>query len=84
MGLLDNKGWLAQDFYNEYLSLKQEIPHLISSRDHFFRCNKAKEVQEFQHSIDEKVSRLKFVLEQLRLEGIKMEDLILLSVGIDI
>lgn len=85
MGLLDNKSWVAQDLYNEYLQLKTEIPHLINSRDHFFRHEKAKEVQEFQQSIDKKVDRLKIILSQLKIEhGIKMEDLILLSIGIDV
>lgn len=85
MGLLDNKSWQAQDYYNEYLTLKTEISHLINSRDHFFRNSKPKEVQEYQHSIDEKVDRLKFVLNQLNVvHGISMENLILLSIGVDI
>lgn len=85
MSLLAGKHWQAQDYYNEYLRLKTEIPELINSRDYFFRHNKEKEVQEFQVSIDEKVERLKLVLNQLKLvHGIAMEDLILLSIGVDI
>jgi hypothetical protein len=85
MSLLVGKNWQAQDFYNEYLRLKTEIPELINSRDHFFRHNKDNEAQEFQFSIDEKVERLKFILNQLKVvHGIAMEDLILLSIGIDI
>ncbi|PLS19314.1 hypothetical protein CVD28_02560 [Bacillus sp. M6-12] len=85
MGLLDNKSWMAQDLYNEYLDLKTEIPQLINSRDHFFRHQKMKEVKEFQESIDEKVKRFKTILNELKVvHGIAMEDLILLSIGIDV
>lgn len=85
MSLLAGKHWQAQDFYNEYLRLKTEIPELISGRDHLFRHNKEKEVQDFQISIDEKVERLKLVLNQLKVvHGVAMEDLILLSIGVDI
>lgn len=85
MGLLENKGWLAQDFYNEYLKLKVEISELIQNQKYFARHDKQKEVQDYQNEIDEKVDRLKLVLNQLRVvHGISMENLILLSIGIDV
>lgn len=85
MGLLEDKSWLAQDFYNEYLSLKVQIQELILTRNHFESYNKVDEAREMQVKIDEKVTRLKFVLNVLKLEcGVPMEDLILLSIGVDV
>lgn len=85
MGLLENKGWIVQDFFNEYLDLKRDIQELVQHQQHFARHNRTKEVNDYQVDIDEKVKRLKFVLNELKfVHGIAMEDLILLSIGIDV
>ena len=84
MGLLVGKGWIAQEFYNEYLSLKMELSELTTNQEYFKRTNREKEIQEYQIAIDEKVEKLKFVLQELKTNGVKMEDLILLSIGIDL
>lgn len=84
MGLLEGKSWAVQDFYNEYLKLKIEIPELVNSRNHFKMYNKHNEIKELQTSIDVKVNRLKFVLDQLELNRVSMQDLIFLSIGIDV
>jgi len=85
MAFLDGKSWIARELYIEYLQLKTDIPALINGRDHFAQRNKSEEVEDFQKDINTKVDRLEFVLNQLKVEhGIRMEDLILLSIGIDV
>lgn len=79
------KSIVAQEFYNEYLELKQSIGELINERDYFTRIKRTKYVSECQGKIDDKVERLKLVLNQLKVvHGVSMEDLILLSIGIDV
>ena len=78
MGFLDCKGWIAQEFYNEYLDLKQDITtlnHYIFYRD---------STPEMEAELNDKIKMLKFVLNQLESNGVKMTDLILLSMNIDI
>ena len=85
MGLLDNKDWKAREFFNEYLELKRDIQELVQHQEYFARHNRTKEVKDYQVDIDAKVERLKFVLNNLKvIHGIAMEDLILLSIGIDV
>lgn len=85
MGLLDNKSWKAKELYNEYLQLMKEIPQLVKARDFYISKNSDIGSRDYQNDIDENVERLKDVLNQLKIvHGIAMEDLILLSIGIDI
>ena len=80
---MEFKSWQAQEYYNEYRQLKEDIRQLVNSRDYLFRKNMNKEVLEFQENIDKKVKKLKIVLQELKLSGVSMEDLLLLSIGID-
>lgn len=85
MGLLDNKSRKAKELYNEYLQLMTEIPQLVKARDFYISKNSDIGSRDYQNDIDENVERLKDVLNQLKIvHGIAMEDLILLSIGIDI
>lgn len=85
MSILENKGWMAQDFYNEYLELKVKISELVKTKEHFERNRQPRKViQEIEVELNEKVSRMRFVLEQFKYNGIALEDLILLSIGVDV
>ncbi|RHW31869.1 hypothetical protein [Oceanobacillus profundus] len=85
MGLLQNKSWMTEELYNQYLQLKTEIPQLIKARDFYVSKQSDLGILDYQNSIDEKVERLKYILNQLKVvHGIAMEDLILLSIGIDV
>lgn len=87
MGLLENKGWEAQDLYNEYLDLKQDISKRIQNLEYQVSMGNLTSdgVYFKQDIIDEKVDRLKVILNHMKvLHGISMEDLILLSIGVDV
>ncbi|WCK57183.1 hypothetical protein PP175_28765 (plasmid) [Aneurinibacillus sp. Ricciae_BoGa-3] len=75
--LLEGKGWIAQEFYNEYLRLKEEIFNLTK----YVQYEKNAELEA---KLEEKVKRLRFVLQQLKLNGVALEDLILLSIGVEV
>lgn len=86
MGLLKNKSWQAQDLYNEYLELKVDISEKIINLE-FVKSMEvtAEEVTTRENSINEKVMRLRTVLNQLRVEhNVQLEDLIILSLGVDV
>ncbi|MGD1416395.1 hypothetical protein [Bacillus stercoris] len=87
MGLLKNKSWQAQDLYNEYLELKVDISEKIINLEFVKSMGEitAEEVATRENSINEKVMRLRTVLNQLRVEhNVQLEDLIILSFGFDI
>jgi hypothetical protein len=85
MGLLEDKSWLAQDFYNEYLKLKVDISESIKNLE-WMKSNGTTEegIKVREDRINEKVARLKIILNHLKLSGVSMEDLILLSIGVDV
>lgn len=85
--LLEGKSWLTQDYYNEYLELKVNISTLTDKLNHQHgRVTPLTEeqIQEIQSSLNQKVKRMKLVLEQLKLGGISHVDLILLSLGVQV
>lgn len=87
MGLLKNKSWQAQDLYNEYLELKVDISEKIINLEFVKSMGEitTEEVTTRENSINEKVMRLRTVLNQLRVEhNVQLEDLIILSLGFDI
>jgi hypothetical protein len=86
MGLLEGKSWLAQDFYNEYLKMKVDISESIKSLDYCKLRDVLTEevIKAREEKIAEKVARLKVILNHLKLSGVSMEDLILLSIGVDV
>jgi hypothetical protein len=87
MGLLDNKSWMAQDLYNEYLELKTDIQESVKNVDYIKRVGTVSEevIKTKEEKIQEKVARLKVVLNELKVfHKVAMEDLILLSIGIEV
>lgn len=86
MSLLDNKGWQAQDLYNEYLELKTDIAErvkVLEYQKNVIGTITEKGIKELEDKNSEKVARLRIVLNELKLfHGVAMEDLILLSIGI--
>lgn len=74
---LEGKSWITQDYYNEYLNLKEEIFKYAS----LLECKDDVSIQE---KLDEKVNRMKYVLGRLKENGVAMGDLILLSLGVDV
>lgn len=83
MSLLEGKGWIAQEFFNEYLDLKTEISQLVLNLEYMERRGFEEHSQEKKEEIKIKVERLKFVLQELKRNGVKSEDLILLAIGVD-
>ncbi|MCY8063866.1 hypothetical protein MOC76_16370 [Bacillus spizizenii] len=87
MGLLKNKSWQAQDLYNEYLELKVDISEKVINLEFVKSMGEvtAEEATTRENSINEKVMRLRTVLNQLRVEhNVQLEDLIILSLGVDV
>ncbi|MCY7947667.1 hypothetical protein P8891_11560 [Bacillus atrophaeus] len=87
MGLLKNKSWQAQDLYNEYLELKVIISEKVINLEYVKSIGEVtpEEIATRENSINEKVMRLRTVLNQLRVEhNVQLEDLIILSLGFDI
>ncbi|MCY7977439.1 hypothetical protein P8843_07105 [Bacillus inaquosorum] len=87
MGLLKNKRWQAQDLYNEYLELKVDISEKVINLEFVKSMGEVtpEEITTRENSINEKVVRLRTVLNQLRVEhNVQLEDLIILSLGVDI
>lgn len=88
MGFLDNKSWMAKDLYKEYLDLKTDIAERVKVLDYQKNINGAvteKGIKELESKIDDKVLRLRAVLNEMKIvHGVAMEDLILLSVGIEV
>ncbi|MEC1289450.1 hypothetical protein P9B58_04045 [Bacillus mojavensis] len=87
MGLLKNKSWQAQDLYNEYLELKVIISEKVINLEYIKSIGEVtpEEITTREKSINEKVMRLRTVLNQLRVEhNVQLEELIILSLGVDI
>jgi hypothetical protein len=82
---MEFKSWQAQDYYNEYLDLKFKISDIVTELEY---CKKHEKfnymVEKWESELEPLVKRLKFVLQELRLHGVSMEDLILLSVGVEV
>lgn len=80
-----SKSWIAQDFYNEYLTLKDKILDTTTELSYCLKHHEFSEMAiKFQQELDPLIERFRFVLEQLKLEGVELTDLILLSVGVEI
>lgn len=77
-------GIVTNEFYIEYLELKQEIQELNVkvNAPHWFEKQGASQ-EENQKTLDEKIERMKVVLEQLKLGGVTAEKLLWLSLGVD-
>lgn len=73
--LLEGKGWIAQEFYNEYLELKTEISDM--THNHLRH-------DQLEKDLATKVKRMRFVLQELQSNKVRLEDLILLSIGVDV
>lgn len=87
MGLLDNKSFMAQEYYNEYLDLKTDIADRVKNLQVMKQFGTVTEegVKLKEDKLNEKVARLRVVLNELKIvHGVAMEDLILLSIGIDV
>lgn len=85
MSFLANKTWKAQEYYNEYLDLKQELVRLTSQDiDRYKEANQDSVVEYLEKEISKKSKELDFVLEQLELCGVSMKDLIKLGCGLDV
>ena len=82
--LLDNKGWIAKEFFSEYLDLKMSINQLSKEIEFLTYRKEMEQVASKKAEIKELSERLLFVLEQLKMRGVKPEHLILLSIGVDI
>ena len=79
---LKNKGWIAQEFYNEYLELKCDIASFTRQLE-YPRLDEDMRLY-LEDQLDEKVDRMRFVLNELKSKGVNPEDLILLSLGVNI
>lgn len=77
MSFLQRKSWIAQEFYNEYLATKQDILELTK------RLDISGDVADEAELID-KIKYMRMVLKELKLHGVDLEDLILLSMNVDV
>lgn len=85
LGEILESSWQAQDYFNEYLILKEAIIQGHKEQDYYFRKNDKEKFMQNGEELFKKIDRLKFILNQLRINhGVNMEDLILLSVGVDV
>ena len=82
--LLDNKGWNAKEFYNQYLDLKLEIGQLSKEIEFLTYSKHTEQVASKKVELKERTEKMLFVLEQLKRHGVPPEHLILLSIGVDI
>lgn len=81
---MKNMGIVTNEFYIEYLELKQEIQELnvkVNAPQWFEKQGASQE--ENKKTLDEKIERMKVVLEQLKLGGVTAEKLLWLSLGVD-
>ncbi|MFS0657416.1 hypothetical protein AB1L07_02160 [Niallia alba] len=77
----------AQEYFNEYLDLKVDIDERVKNLNYMKNTGKltVDEVESRQVEINIKVERLLYVLNKLNVvHGVLFEDLILLSIGVDI
>lgn len=63
--------WIAQDYYNEYLELKEKLLFLTSRKSS-------------QEEIASLAERLRCVIGELKQAGVDPADLILLSAGVEV
>lgn len=89
MELFANKSWMAQELYNEYLNLKIDIQSLVQKLDYLRNTGRNNvpggTYYQQETELNTKVKRFKTILNELRMmHGILLEDLILLSLGVDI
>lgn len=84
MRLLANKGWQAQEYYNEYLLLKETLVYLQHEIEHCQKYLTNIQVASLERDLKEKTDRLMFLLENLELHGVSMKELVLLSCGIEL
>lgn len=73
--------WQVQEYYNRYLELKSEISTLM--RNDAFGFDDGIDEAEAETELDNKVKEFQSTLSNMKLHGIKMEDLIMLSIGIE-
>lgn len=75
-------GWKAQEYYNNYLELKEELAEVDHNiRTHFYDVYNLKKWYARREDLTE---QLYVTLEMLELLGISMKDLVLLSAGVDV
>lgn len=74
--------WKAQDYYNEYLELKESIVNLNHYLDNRHLSEEYKD--SYKMLLENRIQRFKYILAMLKESGVNMEELILLSVGIDV
>lgn len=84
MTIAENKSWMTHEFYHEYLELKTKIQELVTAKNHFARQNDLETQCEIEQQLTVKVDRLQHILCWLKQGGVKPEDLILLSLGVDV
>jgi len=76
--------WMVQDFYNQYLTLKEEIRELTHRlhQESFPLTDDNKKALEV--TLTEKVKEFRIVLKDLELRGVDLTNLILLSIGVEV
>lgn len=80
------KNLQAFELYQEYLELKQEITELSMKKEspHWYNLEDDESKQDVLDLYDEKVKRATEVVDLMKIYGIKLEDLVLLGMGVDI
>lgn len=76
-------GWKAQDLYNEYVETKDSLLYARNAYDNnmYFTGVEYDGLSDNIATLEERLSHL---LDQLKLEGVDLKDLLLLSAGVDV
>lgn len=75
-------GWKAQEYYNNYLELKEDLAEVNHNiRTNFYDVYNLKQWYARREDI---IEQLHVTLEMLDLLGVSMKDLVLLSAGVDV
>jgi len=83
MRFIQEKGWYAEEYYNEYTLLSKKITDFAKQRDFYREQYITHKEEETNQDLLALVTRFKYVLAQLESLGVTSEQLILLNLGVE-
>lgn len=77
------KNWIGKEYYIEYLNLKERITETTKKLSYCSGFDKLS-IEELHEELETMVKQFRILMNQLKLEGVNLEDLILLGLGVEI
>ena len=83
---IENKGWLAEEYYERYLEIKKDISLVTSELNEYKNEDVVddKKVRLLEEQLRKLTKAIVFYIKQLKSVGITSEQLLLLSIGLEL